>query len=114
MGVVCHEADGAIREYNDQGHIVWDYEVPLFGKERKGGHGPEAFGNKAFCALRLDNGNTLIATGNGHSVLEVTPGKEIVWQIRLPARLRSVHLKLLEHLALENFDLPADHGLGQL
>ena len=79
--LVCHEADGTIREYNDQGHIVWDYEVPLFGKERKGGHGPEAFGNKVFCALRLDNGNTLIATGNGHSVLEVTPAKEIVWQI---------------------------------
>ncbi len=79
--LVCHEADGAIREYNDQGHIEWEYEVPLFGKERKGGHGPEAFGNKAFCALRLANGNTLIATGNGHSVLEVTPEKEIVWQI---------------------------------
>ena len=28
------------------------------------------------------NGNTLIATGNGHSVLEVTPDKKIVWQIR--------------------------------
>ena len=55
--------------------------MPLFGKERKGGHGPEAFGNKAFCALRLANGNTLIATGNGHSVLEVTPEKEIVWRI---------------------------------
>lgn len=79
--LVCHESDGAIREYNNRGHIVWHYEVPLFGKEHKGGHGPEAFGNKAFCALRLDNGNTLIATGNGHSVIEVTPTKEIVWQI---------------------------------
>ena len=27
------------------------------------------------------NGNTLIGTGNGHSVLEVTPEKEIVWQL---------------------------------
>ena len=27
------------------------------------------------------NGNTLIGTGNGHSVLEVTPAKEIVWKI---------------------------------
>lgn len=79
--LVCHEADGTIREYDGDGKIVWDYEVPMFGKEPKGGHGPEAFGNKAFCALRLKNGNTLIATGNGHSVLEVTPEKEIVWQI---------------------------------
>jgi len=79
--LVCHEADGTIREYDGDGKIVWDYAVPLFGKEPKGGHGPEAFGNKAFCALRLKNGNTLIATGNGHSVLEVTPEKEIVWQI---------------------------------
>ena len=27
------------------------------------------------------NGNTLIATGNGHSVLEVTPQKKIVWKL---------------------------------
>jgi hypothetical protein len=31
--------------------------------------------------VRLANGNTLIGTGNGHGVLEVTPGKEIVWRI---------------------------------
>ena len=34
-----------------------------------------------FSALRLANGNTLIATGNGHSVLEVNRAKEIVWQL---------------------------------
>jgi hypothetical protein len=56
--------------------------VPLFGMKPKGGHGPEAFGNQAFAAVRLANGNTLIATGNGHSVLEVTPGKEIVWSVK--------------------------------
>lgn len=79
--LVCHEGDGAIREYAPTGQVVWEYSVPLFGKQPKGGHGPEAFGNKAFCALRLNNGNTLIATGNGHSVLEVTPAKKIVWQL---------------------------------
>lgn len=79
--LVCHEGDGAIREYAPSGKIVWEYAVPLFGLQPKGGHGPEAFGNKAFAAVRLANGNTLIATGNGHSVLEVTPEKKIVWEI---------------------------------
>lgn len=80
--LACQEGDGVVREYDGQsGKIVWDYAVPLFGKARAGGHGPEAFGNQAFAAVRLKNGNTLIATGNGHSVLEVTPEKKIVWQI---------------------------------
>lgn len=79
--LVAHENDGAVREYDATGKVVWDYEVPLFGRERKGGHGPEAFGNSVFSALRLPNGNTLIGTGNGHSVLEVTPAREIVWKI---------------------------------
>jgi outer membrane protein assembly factor BamB len=80
--LVAHEGDGAIREYDGQsGKVVWEYAVPLFGQAPRGGHGPEAFGNKAFAALRLPNGNTLIATGNGHSVLEVTPEKSIVWKL---------------------------------
>jgi outer membrane protein assembly factor BamB len=80
--LVCHEADGFAREYNSEnGEVVWEYEVPLFDKPRRGGHGPEAFGNQLFAAVRLKSGNTLIATGNGHSVIEVTPEKEIVWKI---------------------------------
>lgn len=79
--LVAQESDGCVREYNPSGRIVWEYDVPLFGKERKGGHGPEAFGNSVFSALRLGNGNTLIASGNGHSILEVTPAKQIVWKI---------------------------------
>jgi outer membrane protein assembly factor BamB len=80
--LVCHEADGAVREYDGQsGRVVWEYDVPLFGRPRRDGHGPEAFGNQCFAAVRLENGNTLIATGNGHGVLEVTPAKKIVWQI---------------------------------
>jgi outer membrane protein assembly factor BamB len=79
--LVCHEGDGAVREYDPAGKIVWEYRVPLFGREPKGGHGPEAFGNKAFSAVRLAGGHTLISTGNGHGVLEVTPAGEIVWQI---------------------------------
>jgi outer membrane protein assembly factor BamB len=80
--LVCHEGDGVVREYDGtSGAVVWEYAVPLFDRPRKDGHGPEAFGNQVFGALRLANGNTLIATGNGHSVLEVNPAKEIVWAL---------------------------------
>ena len=80
--LVCHEGDGAVREYDGKsGKVVWDFDVPLFGKPRRGGHGPEAWGNQCFAALRLKNGNTLIATGNGHSVLEVTPAGKIAWKL---------------------------------
>jgi outer membrane protein assembly factor BamB len=80
--LACHEGDGILREYDGKtGEVVWEYEVPMFDKPARGGHGPEAFGNKLFSAVRLENGNTLIGTGNGHSVLEVTPEKKIVWQL---------------------------------
>jgi len=80
--LVCHESLGVVREYHPSGKIVWEYRVPLFGKKRRPGHGPEAFGNSVFAAVRLENGNTLISTGNGHSVLEVTPKKQIVWSLK--------------------------------
>jgi outer membrane protein assembly factor BamB len=81
--LACHEGDGVIREYaGDNGDVVWEFEVPMFGRESAPGHGPEAFGNKAFSAVRLPNGNTLIATGNGHSVIEVTHDKEVIWEVK--------------------------------
>lgn len=79
--LVCHEGDGFVREYDGEGRIVWEFDVPLFDKAPAGGHGPDAWGDKTFCALRLPNGNTLLSTGNGHGVLEVTPEQEIVWQL---------------------------------
>ena len=79
--LVAQEKDGFVREYDPSGKIVWEYEQPLFGKTRKPGHGPEAFGNSVFSAVRLLNGNTLIGGGNGHCVLEVNPQKEIVWKV---------------------------------
>lgn len=79
--LVAHEADGKVREYARDGKVVWEYAVPMFGKQNKGGHGPEAFGNHLFNVVRLENGNTLIGTGNGHSVLEVNPNKEVVWKV---------------------------------
>ncbi len=74
--LVCHEGDGVVREYDSTGKTVWEFEVPLFGKQPAGGHGVTAFGNQCYCALRLSNGNTLISTGNGHGIIEVTPAKK--------------------------------------
>lgn len=79
--LVCHEGDGLVREYGPDGQIVWDYEVPLFGRTPAAGHGVEAFGNQCFSAIRLQSGNTLIGTGNGHSVIEVTPAGQVVWSL---------------------------------
>ena len=79
--LVCHEGDGLVREYDPSGKTVWEYAVPLFDRKPAGGHGVEAFGNQCFSAIRLPNGNTLIGTGNGHSVLEVTPAEQIIWSL---------------------------------
>ncbi len=79
--LVCHEGDGLVREYDPTGKTVWEYAVPLFDRKPAGGHGVEAFGNQCFSAIRLPNGNTLIGTGNGHSVLEVTPAEQITWSL---------------------------------
>jgi mono/diheme cytochrome c family protein len=77
--LVAHERDGVVREYDATGQVLWSYAVPLFDRTPAGGHGPEAFGNQVFGAERLENGNTRIATGNGHQVIEVNPEGEIVW-----------------------------------
>lgn len=80
--LACHEGDGCVREYDRSGKVVFEFAVPLFGRERHDGHGPEAFGNAVFGALRLANGHTLVATGNGHGVLEVDPSGQIVWSLQ--------------------------------
>ncbi len=79
--LVSHEGDGFVRHYDAEGKIIWEFEVPLHGGDRRDGHGPEAFGNKVFGAVQLKNGNYLIATGNGHSVLEVNAKREVVWRL---------------------------------
>ena len=114
--LVCHEGDGVVREYDGDGEVVWEFPVPLFGKAPKGGHGPEAWGNSVFGAVRLPSGNTLIATGNGHSVLEVNPGKEIVWKLEqdeLPG-VRFAWVTTLEVLPNGNYVIGNCHaGPGQ-
>jgi len=61
----AHEGEGAVREVDGDGKVVWQYTgVP---------DAPEA--------LRLANGNTLIACGTQRRVIEVTPAKEVVWEL---------------------------------
>ena len=79
--LVCHEGDGVVREYDDKGKVVWSYTLDLGGRPASPGHGPEGHGTAVFGALRRDNGNTLIATGNGNRVIEVNPQGKIVWSI---------------------------------
>ena len=79
--LVCHEADGILREYDATGKVVWSYKMELGGRPETPGHGVEGHGTKLFGAVRLPNGNTLIAGGNNNRVLEVNPQGEIVWSI---------------------------------
>jgi hypothetical protein len=79
--LVCHEGDGCVKEYDAKGEVVWQYDLDLNGRPRSNGHGPEGHGNEVYGAIRLPNGNTLIAGGNNNRVIEVSPEKKIVWQV---------------------------------
>lgn len=79
--LVCHEGEGAVKEYDADGKVVWEYKLDLGDRKRSPGHGPEGHGVEVYGAVRLENGNTLIAGGNNNRVLEVTPKGEVVWKI---------------------------------
>ncbi len=79
--LVCHEADGTVREYDADAKVVWSYKLDLGGRPRSDGHGPEGHGMEVYGAIRLASGNTLIAAGNGNRVLEVTPEGKIAWSV---------------------------------
>ena len=79
--LVCHEADGTVREYDPNGRVVWSYELDLNNRPKSPGHGVEGHGNEVFGAIRLPDGNTLIAAGNGNRVIEVDPKGTIVWSL---------------------------------
>ena len=64
--LVSSERPGVVTEYDKSGKLVWDYLIKT----------------RVYGAIRLRNGNTLIASGGGKSVVEVNPEKEIVWQIK--------------------------------
>jgi hypothetical protein len=79
--LACHEGDGCVREYDPTGKVVWEYALDLNGRPRSGGHGPEGHGTEVFGAVRLANGNTVIAGGNNNRVIEVDKAGKIVWSI---------------------------------
>lgn len=79
--LVCHEADGKVREYDPRGKVVWSYALDLGGRRRAPGHGPEGHGTEVFGAVRLKGGNTLVAGGNNNRVLEVDKDGKTVWSI---------------------------------
>lgn len=79
--LVCHEGDGEVREYDADGKVAWSYALDLAGRPRSAGHGPEGHGTEVFAALRLPDGHTLIACGNGNRVIEVNPDGKTVWSI---------------------------------
>lgn len=62
--LACHEAEGAVREYTPDGRIVWEFSGAA----------------DVFDALRLDNGNTIIACGMQKRVIEVDPDGKIIWE----------------------------------
>ncbi|MBI1372523.1 MAG: PQQ-binding-like beta-propeller repeat protein [Phycisphaera sp.] len=64
--LVAAENPGVVTEYDNDGKVVWDYLIKT----------------RVYGAIRLRNGNTLVASGNGHSVVEVTPDKQIAWEIK--------------------------------
>ena len=63
--LACAENPGVVSEYDAKGNVVWEYQI----------------GTRVFGAIRLKNGNTLICSGSGNSVVEVTPEKRVVWEI---------------------------------
>ena len=64
--LVCSEQPGVVTEYDRNGKVVWDYLIKT----------------RVYGAIRLKNGNTLIASGGGKSVVEVSPDNKVVWEIK--------------------------------
>ena len=65
--LVGQNKEGLVREYNASGKVI--REIPLKG-------------SNPYLAIRLDDGNTLIACGDGNRIVEIDPAGKIVWQLR--------------------------------
>jgi len=77
--LACHERDGTVREYDETGKVVWSYKLDLNGQEAVPGH--TGHGTDVYHAVRLKNGNTLIAPGSNNRLIEVDKAGKIVWSV---------------------------------
>ena len=75
--LVCAENPGVVTEYNARSEVVWEHPI----------------NTRVYGAIRLRSGNTLIASGGGASVVEVTPDHKVVWQVKDTIRDTSIVLK---------------------
>ena len=64
--LACAERPGVVTEYNAKSEVVWEYPI----------------NTRVYGAIRLRSGNTLIASGSGNSIVEVTPGGKVAWEIK--------------------------------
>lgn len=65
--LVAQLASGAV-EYDGDGKVIWEFSKP---------------GAKAYSAVRMKNGNTMISFGENENAyfVEVSPDKQIVWSL---------------------------------
>jgi len=80
--LAAHEGEGAVREVDADGHVVWEYT----GVENAGD------------AQRLPNGNTIVCNylpgsflGKQPQAFEVTRDKHVVWEFTDHARFKTVN-----------------------
>jgi outer membrane protein assembly factor BamB len=93
----CAENPGVVTEYDKEGKIVWEYPTKT----------------RVYGAIRLKGGNTLIATGSGNSVIEVSPDKKVVWDITKKVPGTEIELKwttCLQELPNGNFIIGNCHA----
>ena len=68
-----HLLDFAVKEYNPvTGKVVRSFPTDDRGRQKR---------DWPFTAIRLKNGNTLIACTNGNRIIEVNAGGKIVWSV---------------------------------
>ncbi len=86
-------------EYDKDFNEIWEYPV-----------------NTPWAAIRLKNGNTLITDEKDISTLEVTPGKQVVWELKpseLPAEYRFINTQSCTRLANGNTIICSRGGNGK-
>jgi hypothetical protein len=71
--IAPHLLDFAVKEYNSKtGKVVREFRTDDRGQEKR---------DWPFTAIRLKNGNTLIACTNGNRIIEIDPKGSIVWSV---------------------------------